>query len=71
VKIDKLEGVLQAYGLPLDEMVPLFAMLLSIPVPDARYPAQSLTPQQQRQQTHDALVTWMLEEAERQPVLLV
>jgi len=29
-----------------------------------------LTPPQQKQQTHDALVAWMLEEAERQPVLV-
>jgi predicted ATPase len=30
-----------------------------------------LTPQQQKQQTLDALVAWTLEEAERQPVLVV
>ena len=29
------------------------------------------TPQQQKQQTYDALVAWTLEEAERQPVLVV
>ncbi len=31
----------------------------------------TLTPQQQLQQTQDVLVAWMLEEAERQPVLAV
>jgi len=31
----------------------------------------TLTPPQQRQQTQDVLVAWMLEEAERQPVLAV
>ena len=51
--------------------MPLFAALLSVPLPEERYAALRLTPQQQKQQTHDALVAWMLEEAERQPVLLV
>ena len=36
-----------------------------------RYPPLHAAPQQQRQQTQDALVAWMLEEAERQPVLVV
>ena len=31
----------------------------------------TLTPQQQRQKTQEALVAWLLEEAERQPVLAV
>jgi predicted ATPase len=66
-----LEKNLQTYSLPLDEIVPLFAALLSVPVPEARYPPLALAPQQQRQQTHDALVAWRLEEAERQPILVV
>ena len=51
--------------------MPLFAALLSVPLPEERYAAVRLTPQQQKQQTYDALVAWMLEEAERQPVLVV
>lgn len=70
-KLDKLERTLQTYSLPLEEVVPLFAALLSVPLPEERYAALRLTPQQQKQQTHDALVAWMLEEAERQPVLVV
>jgi predicted ATPase len=50
-------------------VVPLFAALLSVPL-DGRYAAPTLSPQQQKQQTLDALVAWMLEEAERQPVLV-
>jgi predicted ATPase len=50
-------------------VVPLFAALLSVPL-DGCYAAPTLTPQQQKQQTLDALVAWMLEEAERQPVLV-
>jgi predicted ATPase len=45
--------------------------LLAVPLPEERYPALTLTPQQQRQQTLDTLVAWLLAEAERQPVLAV
>src|SRR5262249_58081304 len=65
-KLDKLERTLRTYRLPLEEVVPLCAALLSVPLPEARYAALHLTPQQQKQQTHDALWAWMLEEAERQ-----
>jgi predicted ATPase len=58
-------------SLPLHEVVPLMATLLAVHLPDGRYPPLHLTPLQQRQQTHDALVAWMLEEAERHPVLMV
>jgi predicted ATPase len=70
-KLDKLERTLRTYRLPLEEVVPLFAALLSVPLPEARYAALRLTSQQQKQQTYDALVAWMLEEAERQPLLVV
>ena len=46
------------------------AALLSLPHP-AHYPPLNLTPQRQRQKTHDALVAWLLAEAEQQPVLAV
>jgi class 3 adenylate cyclase len=68
-KLDKLERVLNGYSRPLKEVVPLYAALLSVPVPEGRYAAPPLSPQQQRQQTQDALVGWLLEEAERQPTL--
>jgi class 3 adenylate cyclase/predicted ATPase len=70
-KLAKLEQALQTFNLPLHEVVPLIAALLAVPLPDGRYPPLPLTPLQQRQQTYDALVAWMLEEAERQPVLMV
>ena len=69
-KLSKLEVGLQPYGLPLAEVVPLLAGLLSVPLPAERYAALTLTPQQQKQQTLDALVTWLEAEAERQPVLV-
>jgi class 3 adenylate cyclase/tetratricopeptide (TPR) repeat protein len=69
-KLAKLEAGLQPYNLPLAEVVPLFAGLLSVPLPAERYAALTLTPQQQKQQTLDALLAWMVAEAERQPVLV-
>ena len=70
IRLDKLERTLQAYRFPLQEAVPLLASLLSIPLAE-RYAALSLSPQQQRQQTQDTLLAWLLQEAERQPVLTV
>ena len=51
--------------------MPLFAALLSVPLPEGAYPPLALTPQQQRQHTHDALLTWLWEDAQQQPVLMV
>lgn len=69
--LDKLEQALQGSRLPLAEVIPLLASLLSVPLLAGRYPPLTLTPQQQKQQTLDALVTWLVEEAERRPVLAV
>src|SRR4029434_3871904 len=68
-KLDTLERTLRTSRLPLEDVVPLCAALRAVPLPEARYAAVRLTPQQQKQQTQDALVAWMLEEAARQPVL--
>ena len=70
-KLDKMEETLRTTSLPLKEVVPLFAALLSLQLPEGRYPPLGLTPQQEKQQTQDALVAWLLEEAERQPMLAV
>jgi hypothetical protein len=69
-RLAKLEAGLRPSGLPLAEVVPLFAGLLSVPLPAERYTALTLTPPQQKQQTLDALVAWLAAEAERQPVLV-
>jgi predicted ATPase len=67
-KLNKLERTLESYGFSLQEVVPLFASLLSLPHP-AGYPPLTLSPQRQKQKTLEAMVTWLLREAERQPVL--
>jgi len=69
-KLRKLEETLAQYSLPLLKVVPLFAALLSIPLP-AQYPALTLTPQQQRRQTLEALLDWLVAEADRQPLLFI
>ncbi len=70
-QFEQLERALQRYRMPLPEMVPFFAALLSIPLPAERYPALSLSPQRQKQRTQEALMACLLEEAERRPVLVV
>src|SRR3990172_7506405 len=71
-KLGKLERALVGaqHAVPLQETVPLFASLLSLPVPDS-YPPLNLTPQRQKQKTMEALLTWLLMEADRQPVLRI
>ena len=69
-KVRKLEGFLVQYGLPLAEAVPLFAGLLSLPLPDT-YTPLTLSPAQQKQQTLQALLTIFLHIAAQQPVLFV
>jgi class 3 adenylate cyclase len=69
-RLAALEQALRTSRLPLEEVLPLFAALLSLPHPTP-YPVLNLPPQLQRQRTHDALVAWLLEEAEQHPVLAV
>src|SRR5262245_24393618 len=69
-KVGRLEGLLVQYGLPLAEVVPLFAALLSLPLP-ADYAPLTASPEQQKQQTLQALLTILLRIAAQQPVLFV
>ncbi len=69
-KLRKLEGFLVQYGLPLAEAVPLFAALLSLPL-GADYAPLTVSPERQKQQTLQALLTILLRIAAQQPVLLV
>jgi class 3 adenylate cyclase/predicted ATPase len=70
-QIDALERFLRGLTLPLKETIPLLAALLSLPLLEGRYPALPLSPQQRRQQTYDVLVTYLMEEAEHRPVLVI
>ena len=70
-KVERLERLLRPTGLPLEHVVPLIATLVSIPLPEERYTPLRLSPQQQKQQTLEALVTWLVAEATWQPVLSI
>src|SRR5712691_237888 len=70
-KLSTLEQALRQYRLPLGETIPLFAPLLSLPIPDDRYPPLTLSPQRQRQKTLESIVAILLELAEQQPVLFI
>ena len=69
-RLHTLERLLERYGVPLEEGVPLVAALLSLPLPE-RYPPLQLTPQRQKQKTLELVLAWWLKEAERQPVCVI
>ena len=66
-KIEKLQKVLTQYHFSQTDTVPLFAALLSLPHPEGHQPI-TLSPQKQKQRTQEALVAWIIEEAERKAV---
>ncbi len=70
-KLEKLERATESQSLPAQEAVPLFAALMSLPLPEGRYAPLELDAKRQREHTLDALAAWLLDEAERKPVLNV
>ena len=70
-RLKKLEEMLGRYDQPLSETVPLMASLLSLTVPEGRYPPLALTSPQQKQQTQDMIIGITMEVAESQPFLLL
>jgi len=70
-RLRKLEMALSSYRLPLDEMVPLFAEFLSIPLQDGGHPPADSSPKLQRRKVLEALVTILLARASEQPVLFI
>jgi len=69
-KLRKLEAFLGQYGLPLAEVLPLFAALLVLPL-SGDYAPLPLAPEQHKQLTLQALLTLLLRMAAQQPVLFV
>ena len=70
-KLTKLEQTLSQYRLPLEETVPIFALLLSLSLPESRYAPLNLSPQHQRQKTLETIIAIMQENAEQCPLLLI
>ena len=68
-KLERLEEAVSQYRFTEPDTLALMAALLSLPHPTG-HPPLLLTPERQRQRTLDTLVTWLLEESERQPLRL-
>jgi predicted ATPase/class 3 adenylate cyclase len=66
-KLAKLQQFLAQYRFPQADTFPLLAALLSLPHPDGASPL-TLSPQKQKQKTQEALVAWIIEEAEKAAV---
>ena len=69
-KLGKLEAFVGQYGFALEEVVPLFASLLSVPL-HGKYVLPSLTPERQKQKTFQALLTMLMKRPTQQPVLFI
>ena len=59
----KLQVTLARYRFPQADTLALFAALLSLPLP-ADTPPLNISPQRQKQKTAEALIAWLVEEAE-------
>ena len=71
MRLATLEQALQPAGQPLAAVVPLLAALLTVPVPE-QYPPLTLFPRAaESSRLWRRLVTWLLADAARQPVLAV
>lgn len=66
----RLEEALEPTGLPLDEVVPLLANLLSVPLPEG-YAEPSARPDLERRRTLESLAAWLFRVSEDEPVVLV
>lgn len=69
-RLTKLRDMLSCYRFPQTETLSLFASLLSLPHPEG-YPSLALTSQRQRQKVQEALIAWLVEEAERTSLYII
>ena len=70
-RITKLEGFLIQYGFDLDEILPLFANILSIPLHQSNYRTTAFSVEQQQQKIIGAFIDIFLQRARKQNLLLV
>ncbi|WP_437736744.1 TOMM system kinase/cyclase fusion protein [Sorangium sp. So ce1335] len=71
-KAARLRALLVAYGFRLADTMPLLASLLAIPIPPGDDPTPlDLAPQRRKELTLGALVSLLIEMAERRPVLFL
>ena len=65
-KLEKLQRTLSRYHFPQADTAPLLASLLSLPHPEGVAPI-TLSPQKQKEKTHEPLLAWIVEAARKQP----
>ena len=70
-KIHELETLFNSYNLCPQEKVPLFADLLSIPLPKNRYQELQLTPVQKKQKTLEAFLTLAMVISSKKPLVII
>lgn len=70
IKLDKLEMEVSSSGQNLNDNVPIFASLLSIPT-GIRYAPLTLSPTLQRERTAAALVSRLFHQADNRPLLII
>lgn len=69
-RFDRLLQHLESYGIAQPQAVPLWASLLSLPIPN-RFPMLSLSPVRKREETFRILLEWLQTRAARTPVLFI
>ncbi len=69
-KASKLEALLSLHGFELPLAMPLFAPLLSLSLPQ-RWAPLDVSPQKKRELTRNAVLSLLVEMAEKEPVVLV
>lgn len=69
-KVSKLEGALEQAGLEPALVLPLVAVLLSLPLPE-EYRSVALSPEARRHRTFDFLIAWLTQVTKQRPVLLI
>jgi class 3 adenylate cyclase/predicted ATPase len=69
-RLEKLVHHLGEYRLDRPDVVPLFAVLLSLPLDD-RFPALQLSPIREREETFRGLERWLSALATRRPILFI
>src|SRR5712691_7145517 len=70
-QLDQLAQALRQYRLPEQDTMPLLAPLLSLAIPEDRYPPLPFSPERQRQKTFEVLLAILLELSAQRPVLFI
>src|SRR5262245_6035331 len=70
-KLHTLAQALDQYRLPVQDSMPLLAPLLSLSLPEDRYPPLTFSPERQRQKTFEILLAILLEASAHRPVLFI